>query len=154
MSLVTRSLEFLLPTGGCWADMGWLRLVGSLKLQVSFAEYCLFYRSLLQKRPVIWRSLLVAATPHGWFIFHMWMSHVQHMNESCRTKEWVMSHIGISHINMCRSHVTYSLLFLLPASGCWDGIHEWFILHIWMSHVHMSNMWMSHVARKKQSCPT
>jgi len=27
--------------------MGWLRLVGSLKLYVSFAEYCLFYRALL-----------------------------------------------------------------------------------------------------------
>ena len=37
----------------CESIMGWLRLVGSLKLLVSFAEYCLFYRSLLQKRPVI-----------------------------------------------------------------------------------------------------
>jgi len=33
--------------------MGWLRLVGSLKLYVSFAEYSLFYRALLQKRPAI-----------------------------------------------------------------------------------------------------
>jgi len=31
-------------------DMGWLRLVGSTKLQVSFAEYRLFYRALLCKR--------------------------------------------------------------------------------------------------------
>ena len=32
-----------------WAydRMRWLRLVGSLKLQVSFAEYHLFYRALL-----------------------------------------------------------------------------------------------------------
>ena len=30
-------------------DIGWLRLVVSLKLQVSFAEYRLFYRALLQK---------------------------------------------------------------------------------------------------------
>ena len=44
--------------------MGWLRLVGSLKLQVSFAEYSLFYRALLQKRPTIWRSLLIVATPY------------------------------------------------------------------------------------------
>jgi len=29
--------------------MGWLRSVGSIKLQVSFAEYRLFYRALLQK---------------------------------------------------------------------------------------------------------
>ena len=31
--------------------IGWLRLVGSLKLQVSFAEYPLFYSAHLQKRP-------------------------------------------------------------------------------------------------------
>ena len=29
--------------------MGWLRLEGSLKLHVSFADYRLFYRPLLQK---------------------------------------------------------------------------------------------------------
>ena len=40
--------------------MGWLRLVGSLKVQVSFTEYRLF---LLQKRPIILRSLLIVATP-------------------------------------------------------------------------------------------
>jgi len=44
-------------------DIGWLRLVGSLKLQVSFAECHLFCRALLQKRPIILRSLLTEATP-------------------------------------------------------------------------------------------
>jgi len=34
-------------------DMGWLRLVSSLKIQVSFAEYRLFYRALFKKRPII-----------------------------------------------------------------------------------------------------
>ena len=43
--------------------MGWLRLVGSFKSQVSFAGYNLFYRALLQKKPIILRSLLVIATP-------------------------------------------------------------------------------------------
>ena len=33
--------------------MGWLLLVGSVKLQVSFAEYRLFCSTFLQKRPVI-----------------------------------------------------------------------------------------------------
>jgi len=33
--------------------MVWLRLVGSLKLRVSFAEYSLFNRTLLQKKPII-----------------------------------------------------------------------------------------------------
>jgi len=45
------------------SHMGWLRLVDSLKLYVSFAECSLFHRTLLQKRPVIWRSLLIVATP-------------------------------------------------------------------------------------------
>ena len=43
--------------------MGRLRLVGSWKLHVSFAEYSLFCRALLQKRPIILRSLLIEATP-------------------------------------------------------------------------------------------
>ena len=46
-----------------YSYMGWLRSVGALKLQVSFAEYRLFYRALLQKRPIILRSLLIEATP-------------------------------------------------------------------------------------------
>jgi len=36
--------------------MAWLRLVGSTKLQVSCTGYRLFYRALLQKRPVVYRS--------------------------------------------------------------------------------------------------
>ena len=44
--------------------MGWLRLVGSIKLQVSFAEYFPFYQALLQKKPTIWSILLTEATPY------------------------------------------------------------------------------------------
>ena len=47
----------------CCSYIGWQQLVGSLKSQVSFAEYRLFYRALLQKRPLILRSLLIVATP-------------------------------------------------------------------------------------------
>jgi len=46
-----------------WRHMGWLHVVGSLKLHVSVAEYRLLYRVLLQKRPIILRSLLIVATP-------------------------------------------------------------------------------------------
>ena len=42
-----------------YTHMGWLRLVGSLKTQVSFAECRLFDRALLQKRPIMLRSLLI-----------------------------------------------------------------------------------------------
>jgi len=51
-----------------YGHMGWLRLVGSLKLQVSFAEYRLFYRALLQKRPIFLRSLLIVAIPYDFTV--------------------------------------------------------------------------------------
>jgi len=44
-------------------DMGWLRLVGSLKLQVSFEKEPYERDDILQKRPTISRSLLIVATP-------------------------------------------------------------------------------------------
>ena len=44
--------------------MGWLRLVGSFKLQGSFAEYRLFYGALLQTRLIILRCVLIVATPY------------------------------------------------------------------------------------------
>jgi len=47
-----------------YTHMGWLQLVGSLKSLVFFAENSLFYRALLQKRPIILRSLLIVATPY------------------------------------------------------------------------------------------
>jgi len=48
-----------------------LRLIGSLKLYDSFAEYRLFCRALLQKRPIILRSLLIVATE-----YHIGISHI------------------------------------------------------------------------------
>jgi len=43
--------------------MGWLRLVGSLKLKVSFAKEPDATDYILQKKPIILRSLLIVATP-------------------------------------------------------------------------------------------
>ena len=42
--------------------MGWLRLVGSSKLMVSFAKETYKRDDILQKRPRIVRSLLIVAT--------------------------------------------------------------------------------------------
>jgi len=44
-------------------NMGWLRRVDSLQLYVSFAEYRLFSRAVLQKKPFSLGSLLILATP-------------------------------------------------------------------------------------------
>jgi len=45
-------------------NMGWLRLLGSLKSYVSLKNIGLFCRALLQKRPIILGSLLIVATPY------------------------------------------------------------------------------------------
>jgi len=45
--------------------MGWLRLVGSFKLLVSFAKEPYTRDDIPQKRPIILRSLLIVATPYG-----------------------------------------------------------------------------------------
>jgi len=44
--------------------MGWLRLVGSLKLQVSVAKELYKRDDILQKKPMILRSLLIVAIPY------------------------------------------------------------------------------------------
>ena len=53
------------PPCNMWLyDIGWLWLVCSIKTQVSFAEYSLFYRAFLQKRPAFLGSLLILATSY------------------------------------------------------------------------------------------
>jgi len=46
------------------SEMRWLRLVGSLNLQVSFAKELYKRDNILYKRPIILRSLLTVATPY------------------------------------------------------------------------------------------
>jgi len=50
-------------TGKHW-HLGCIWSVGSIKSSVSIAKYCLFYRALLQKRPVTSSVLLTKATPY------------------------------------------------------------------------------------------
>jgi len=112
-----------------------LRLVGSLKLDVSLAEHSPFYKALLQKRPIILRSLLIVATPST-TSQRSWMYPVAHthMNESCHTYtyEWVMSHI-------------HDISAVLNAS-CRTYTHEWVTYtsnqscHTDMSHVTHTQM--------------
>jgi len=58
---------------------------------------------------------------------HVWMSHVTHMNEACHTQEWVMSHVGISHVTrMNESCHTY----------------EWVMSHVWTTHLGKPECWI------------
>jgi len=49
-------------------DFGWLRFVGSSKSQVSFAKLPYKRDDILQKRPIILRSLLIIAIPYPYIL--------------------------------------------------------------------------------------
>jgi len=68
------------------AVMGWLRLVGSLKLQVSFAKEPYKKDYLLQKRHVILRSLLIVATLYAYKPYTH-ISHITHINRITDIKQ-------------------------------------------------------------------
>jgi len=79
--------------------MGWLRLVGSLKLCVSFAECRFFCRALLQKGPIILRRLLVEANPY--------LSRMCICTQAC-VRERVCIHASVCvcvyvHVRVCES---------------------------------------------------
>jgi len=95
------------------------RYVGSLKLYVSFAEYSLFYRALLQKRPIILSWTYGSCHTWEWVTSHTWMSHVRYMNASCHLNEYVMSHLRMRNV-ACMNE------------SC-RRIYEWVMSNIWMS---------------------
>jgi len=118
---------------------------------VSFAEYSLVDRALLQKRPVILRSLLIVATPC--LLCNTY--DVTHPNESSPTHECVpentcrvefvrvyllcnismMSHIRMSQVT--HMNVSQRMPDDWHECACTD---EWVMSHIWMSHVTHMNM--------------
>ena len=68
--------------------MGLLRLVGCLKLYVFFAKEPCKRDYALQKRPIIWMSLLIVATPyHNWPLYQRYFDKyrmiVVRKKESC-----------------------------------------------------------------------
>jgi len=73
--------------------MGWLRLVGSLKL--SSAEYSLICRVLLQKRPKILRSLLIVATPYVKIYMEQFLAVWQYNIKFCVKKKISLAVVNI-----------------------------------------------------------
>ena len=96
---------------------------------------------------------------------HISTSLVTHINESCHTYEWVMSHQGMPikasyndtsyhTYERVKSHITTSQVTHINKSCC---TYQRVMLHIWMSHVTrtndlchtyewvLSHIWMSHV---------
>jgi len=99
--------------------MGWLRLVGSLKLQVSFAKEPYKTDDILQKRPMIWRGLPIVATPYYLRVCVC----VGDMTLPCQMT-WFDTSTTITPLSkrcVCvsvtwRFHITWHYLTLLPRS--------------------------------------
>jgi len=50
-----------------------------------------------------WRTQIFM-NKYEWVMSHIWMSHVTHMNESCHTCEWVMSHMKLGGMKVGVRH--------------------------------------------------
>ena len=76
---------------------------------------------------------------HEGVMSHIWIRHVSHMKESCRTYECTRSHIWTSHV----STMTYVWMSDVLQHG--DDLNDkWVMFHIWTRHV----------PRINESCPT
>jgi len=94
MARVNASWHVCISRGTCQrvkTGMGWLWLVGSIKLQVSFAKEPYKRDGILQKRPLVYSILLTVATPYVWAMslmntpLHTWMNSFTCIKESCHT---------------------------------------------------------------------
>jgi len=76
-----------------------------------FAEYSLFYRALLQKRPILVRSLLIVAIPYqNGALFHKWPIDVcrlqQDATPSCSTSATAHASSSSTHCNTLQHTAT------------------------------------------------
>jgi len=116
-------------------------------------EYRLFYRALLQKRPILLRRLLIVAIPyltlaemyqthtfeswrtHEWVMAHTWMSHGTHMNES-----WHRCNVSDSRHDM----YSYMRRYTKRGVSFWMT-HEWHMNNagdVWdMTRTHWHDMY-------------
>jgi len=122
--------------------MGWLRLVDSLTSKVSFAEYRLFYRALLQKRPIIWRSLLIVATPYE---SGLWL-HITCRDGSSSCHE------------LCHLNITNSIIWISPTvpsklmSFRWYLVMSRWLIFICHTHTHTLSCHTHRVEPRLKGC--
>ena len=95
---------------------------------------------------------------HDSFICATWLI-VAHMNESCRTYEWVMSHIWMSHewyalIRQISNTLTHDVINLIHMCDMTQSYvwHDSFICVTW--RIHMCDMTHSYVWHDSFICAT
>jgi len=104
--------------------MGWLRLVGSLKLQVSFAKEPCKRDYILQKRPLILRSLVIVSTPYC--NIDARLSNVSRSATSCTMMHLCISQWPFIHLRWSDTSCAILMLWL------WRGVWIIFLIHKWI----------------------
>jgi len=135
--------------------VGWLRWVGSIKLQVSFAEEPYTREYILQKRPIIWSFLLTVATPPEDMQIHHW-----HLFENTHTYVYVQNVHSVgkysedTHKTICKYTIyiflnihihTYTYICINRREVCSRYAHEKYIMYIFCmfskTNVHFFCAW-------------
>jgi len=128
--------------------MGWLRSVGSFKLLVAFAKEPHKRDYILQKRPIVLRSLIIKASPYARpnslmcmpCMCNMTDSYVWHDSFICVT--WCVCMCGVTH-----SYVWHdSFICVTWLVHAWDMTH-WYV---WRDSL-MCLAWSIHVCDMTQS---
>jgi len=67
---------------------------------------------------------------YEWVMSHMWVSHVAHMSESCRTYEWVMSHMRGHHVARITCTTDYMSLTTCASNCSLCCLGAWSVIYI------------------------
>ena len=98
-------------------DMGWLQLVGSIKLKVSFAKESYKRDAILQKRPIILSILLTVATPYEYMYIY----------KNSRSGPHHTSWCGVIYIYVYKHTqflmVSYICMYIITHSSSWCHIY-------------------------------
>ena len=138
------------------------KIMGSLKLWVSFAEYLLFYRALLQKRPIVgacgWCDSFTEKKSHE-MIMMMWMFGYRkgcvcallcHMTHAC---VWCDSFTCVTWLSVCG--VTYSKKENHQKVMMMGGFRVKECVCAWVCDMTYSCVaWLIHVCDMTHSCVT
>ena len=83
------------------SPMGWLRLVGSLKLYAFFAREPYKGTSILQKRPTMLRSLPIVATPYRYLYICKHSPHNTNTESPESDSDICTCKYIVVHVHMC-----------------------------------------------------
>jgi len=109
--------------------MGWLQLEGSSKLQVSCAKEPYNRDDILQKRPIILRSLLIVATPY-----------LQQQSHGICICTYICMYIRISvYMYTCICPVARPSLYTYTYILVYKYIYIYKYLHIYILYIYMPN---------------